>query len=191
MRALVVPCRAAAPGPVLKHTNASVEDYRLPQSRMGLERNVIVQPSSYGLDHRVLLRSSRASQGLAKGVAVIDPSTMPEELEVLRAQGVVGVRFNLVQAGATDESMLEEVARLVQPLGWHIQLRLAPADLIRLVDRLKSLPVPIVLDHFAHLNVDASLAGEVEATMTRMLRSTKRWSHGASAGRSARASQNR
>ena len=72
--------------------------------------------------------------------------------EVLRAHGVVGVRFNLVQAGATDESMLEHVARLIDPLGRHIQLHLVPADLIRLADRLMALPVPIVLDHFARLN---------------------------------------
>lgn len=164
-----------APGPVLTHTDASVEDYHLLQSRLRLERNVIVQPSSYGRDHRVLLRSLRAGKGLAKGVAVIDPSATPEELKVLRAHGVVGVRFNLVQAGATDESMLEHVARLVQPLGWHVQLHLAPADLIRLADRLMALPVPIVLDHFARLHVDASLADEVEATVTRMLRSTRVW----------------
>ncbi|MDP9877969.1 putative TIM-barrel fold metal-dependent hydrolase [Variovorax boronicumulans] len=164
-----------APGPVLTHTDASVEDYRLLQSRLGLERNVIVQPSSYGRDHRVLLRSLRASKGLARGVAVIDPSATPEELEVLRAHGVVGVRFNLVQAGATDESMLEDVARLVEPLSWHIQLHLAPADLIRLANRLIALPVPIVLDHFARLNVDALLAGEVKTTVSRMLRSNRVW----------------
>lgn len=164
-----------APGPVLTHADAAVEDYRLLQSRLRLERNVIVQPSSYGRDHRVLLRSLRASRGLAKGVAVIDPSATPEELEVLRAHGVVGVRFNLVQAGATDESMLEQVARLVQPLGWHIQLHLAPADLHRLADRLMALPVPIVLDHFARLHVDASQAEAVEATVSRMLRSSRVW----------------
>ena len=164
-----------AAGPVLKHADASMEDYRLLQSRLGLERNVIVQPSSYGRDHRVLLRSLRASKGLTKGVAVIDPSATREELEVLRAHGVVGVRFNLVQAGTTDESMLEDVARIVQPMGWHIQLHLPPADLIRLADRLMALPVPIVLDHFARANVDASLAGEVEATVSGMLRSNRVW----------------
>lgn len=164
-----------APGPVLTHADASVEDYRLLQSRLLLERNVIVQPSSYGRDHRVLLRGLRACKGLAKGVAVIDPFATPEELGVLRAHGVVGVRFNLVQAGATNESMLEDVARLVEPLGWHIQLHLAPSDLIRLADRLMALPVPIVLDHFARLNVDALLAGEVEATVSRMLRSNRVW----------------
>ena len=164
-----------APGPVLTHTNASVADYRLLQSRLRLTRNVMVQPSSYGRDHRVLLRSLRASNGLAKGVAVIDPSATPEELEVLQAHGVVGVRFNLVQTGATDEAMLEHVARLVQPLGWHIQLHLPPADLLRLADRLIALPVPIVLDHFARLNVEVSLANEVEATVSRMLSSTQVW----------------
>jgi len=164
-----------APGPVLTHADASVEDYRLLQRRLRLERNVIVQPSSYGRDHRVLLRSLRASKGLAKGVAVIDPFATPEELEVLRAHGVVGVRFNMVQAGATDETMLEDVARLIEPLGWHIQLHLAPADLLRLADRLMALPVTIVLDHFARLNVDASLADKVEASVSKMLSSTKVW----------------
>lgn len=164
-----------APGRVLKHSDASMDDYRLLQQRLGLERHVIVQPSSYGRDHRVLLRGLRASQGRARGVAVIDPSATAEELEVLRIHGVVGVRFNLVQAGATDESMLEDVARLIQPLGWHIQLHLAAADLVRLEERLLALPVPIVLDHFARVHADAPLAERVEATAWRLIRSGKVW----------------
>ncbi len=164
-----------APGRVLKHSDASMDDYRLLQERLGLERHVIVQPSGYGRDHRVLLGSLRASRGRAKGIAVIDPSATAEELEVLRANGVVGVRFNLVQAGATDESMLEDVARLIQPLGWHIQLHLPTADLARLEERLLALPVPIVLDHFARVHVDAPVANHAEATAWRLLRSGKVW----------------
>ncbi len=164
-----------APGPVPSHPDASVEDYRRLQRRLGLERSVIVQPSAYGRDHRVLLHSLRASPGLARGIAVIDPATTPDELEVLRAHGVAGVRFNGVQSGPTDETMLERVASLVEPLGWHVQVHLPPAALIRLADRLLALPVPVVIDHFARLNADASLAQAVEATVSRMLGSGKVW----------------
>lgn len=164
-----------APGRVLRHSDASMGDYRLLQARLGLARHVIVQPSSYGRDHRVLLQGLRASRGRARGIAVIDPSATAQELEVLRAHGVVGVRFNLVQAGATDDSMLEDVARLTQPLGWHIQLHLGTADLVRLADRLLALPVPIVLDHFARVHADASLADQAEATAWRLMRSGKAW----------------
>ncbi len=164
-----------APGPVLRHEDASLADYRLLQRRLRLRRHVIVQPSSYGTDNRVLVRGLVESRGAARGVAVVDPSVEAEELEALRACGVRGVRFNLVQSGATDESMLEQVARIIEPLGWHIQLHSPPGELIRLARRLTGLPVPVVLDHFARVRVDRSLADELGETVVRMLETGRTW----------------
>lgn len=164
-----------APGPVLQHGTASIDDYRALRRRLQVDRHVIVQPSSYGRDHRVLLRGLRASKGIAKGIAVIDPAVTSEELEVLRAHGVVGVRFNLVQAGATDESMLERVAAIIKPLGWHLQIHVSPLDLIGLANRLMSLPVPIVLDHYARVNVDPHSARDVKRTIMAMLGTERVW----------------
>lgn len=160
---------------VLKHGDATPQDYRALQRRLHLQRNVLVQPSSYGRDHRVLLAGLRALGPSARGVAVIDPSATRAELEELHAAGVVGVRFNLVQAGATHESMLEDVARLVQPFGWHIQVHAHPQDLLRLSQRLVALPVPVVIDHYARFHVEPEHAGAIAARMSWLLGSRRVW----------------
>jgi predicted TIM-barrel fold metal-dependent hydrolase len=167
-----LPFAAGAP---LVHADASIEDYRHLQRRLGLVRNVVVQPSSYGSDHRVLLAGLSALGPAARGIAVITPDVSDEELSVLHASGVAGARFNLVQQGATDESMLEAVARRIESMGWHIQLHLHAHDLLRLADRLAELPVPIVLDHFARVQADATLAGEVSNRVERLLETGRTW----------------
>lgn len=168
------PAMPFVPGAVLRPAEARAEQYLQLARQLRIQRSVLVQPSSYGRDHRVLLAGLRQLGSNARGVAVIDPLANPAELEGLRKHGVVGVRFNLVQAGATAD-MLEPVARLVQSLGWHIQLHAHSADLISLADRILALPVPVVIDHFARLHADPAMTSQVEHAVARMLNSGRVW----------------
>src|SRR3981189_2651987 len=54
------------PKAVLRPGDALVEDYRALQKRIGTSRNVIVQPSTYGIDNRLLVESI-AAFGQKKG----------------------------------------------------------------------------------------------------------------------------
>lgn len=164
-----------AAGPVLSHGDASVADYRLLQKRLGMERCVIVQPSSYGRQHQVLLAGLRALGCSARGIAVVDPQVTDQELADLDAQGVVGVRFNLVQRGTTDESMLEAVAQRIKPYGWHIQLHLLPEDFLRLADALSALEMDVVLDHFARIRTIPKLADQLETKVHQLLGTGRGW----------------
>jgi len=38
--------------------------------------------------------------------------------------GIRGIRFNLVQAGATTIEMIEPLSKRVNDLGWHIQIHM-------------------------------------------------------------------
>src|SRR5262245_17716466 len=60
---------AWAPEATLKPGEATVADYKLLQKRIGTTRNVIVQPSSYGIDNRLLLASIAQLGSGARGVA--------------------------------------------------------------------------------------------------------------------------
>lgn len=159
----------------LKHADASVADYRQLQQRLGLERCVIVQPSSYGGDHRVLVSGLRALGESARGVAVVTPDVGDDDLETLAAHGVVGARFNLVQRGVTNESMVAAVAAQAARLGWHLQFHLLPDDLLRLADELIALPVAVVLDHYGRAMTDPSLAAAVQTRLHQLLATGKVW----------------
>lgn len=160
---------------VLRHAEASVAHYRQLQQRLGTTRNVVVQPSSYGTDNRVLVSGLRAFGRSARGVAVIDPSCTPRELQLLDEAGVVGTRFNLVQAGATSVQMLEPVAEKVRSMGWHLQVHALGGDLVALADRLLALGVPLVVDHLARLHADREDPHRVEQAVLRLLDSGRAW----------------
>jgi predicted TIM-barrel fold metal-dependent hydrolase len=159
----------------ITHADASTGDYLLLQQRLGSERCVVVQPSSYGFDHRVLVAGLKVLGDCARGVAVIIPTVNEEELAELDAHGVVGARFNLVQHGATDESMLMAVAQRIRPLGWHLQMHLHVQDLLRLGDRLGNLGVDVVLDHFARVQTVPELAPAVEEKVRQLLDTGRAW----------------
>lgn len=159
----------------LFHETASVDDYLLLRKRLGLSRCVLVQPSSYGLDHTVLLSGLKRMGGSARGIAVVTPELDDQRLQMLNDHGVVGARFNLVQRGATQETMLEQVAERVKSYGWHLQLHVLGRDLLSLAERIGSLSVPVVLDHFARVATDPSLRDEVTRVVLSLMDTGRVW----------------
>jgi len=110
----------AAVDTTLRHGDASAEDYRALQRRLGTSRGVLVQPSTYGTDNRLHLA---ALQDLGierfRMVAVVEPGVADAELRRLHAAGVRGVRFNLTQPGPLALGDLEPMAWRLAELGWH------------------------------------------------------------------------
>ncbi|OWT63467.1 amidohydrolase family protein [Candidimonas nitroreducens] len=136
--------------------SATVEQYRAVQAGLGSDHCVIVQPSGYGVDNRCLVDALNQFHGAARGVAVIDETVSEAELSDLQRAGVRGIRFNLVQTGATSISMLEPLAARIAPLGWHVQVHCTPATLRQISGMLSALPVPVVLDHMGSVGADGA-----------------------------------
>ena len=141
----------ASPSATLRPPDASVDDYRQLQKRLGLTRNVVVQPSTYGTDNRLLVEAVTAFGATARGIAMLDATVGPAELERLHAAGIRGVRFGTRLPGGASMDDMEPVARRIAALGWHIQLVSEGEKIVELQDVLKRLPVPVVFDHMGHL----------------------------------------
>lgn len=127
--------------------DAGVDDYRALQKRLNLERVVIVQPSTYGLDNACQLAALKAFGENARAVVVVDTSISDAELDRLTRLGVRGARFHLFPGGAVPWEMLEEVAARVHNFGWHIQLHMNGRDFPLREAVLKRLPGTLVVDH--------------------------------------------
>lgn len=138
-------------GAVIKPPIAPVAGYRNLQVRLGLSRNIIVQPSSYGTDNHCTLEALAAFSSTARGIAVVDETVVDDELMRLHECGIRGVRFNQVQKGATTLSMLQPLAHRIANLNWHIQLHLELNEMLAVAPVLEALPVPVVFDHIARL----------------------------------------
>ncbi len=135
----------------LRPPDAHVEDYQLLQKRLGTTRVVVVQPSTYGTDNRCTLDAMARFGRDARGVAVVDTSVPDTELRRMADLGVRGIRFNLVQAGATTVDMMEPLSRRVADLGWHVQIHMKGEQIAGIEDLLLRLPSPIVLDHMGRI----------------------------------------
>ena len=102
----------------LRPADATVEDYRKLQKRLGIRRHVVVQPSTYGTDNRCLVDSLQAFGPEAQGIAVVDTSVTDAELETLNKAGVRGIRFIVSVPGSVPLDMLEPLsARVNGPAG--------------------------------------------------------------------------
>ena len=136
-----------APTALLEPPHGPLDDYRQVQERLGLERVVIVQPTSYGTDNRCTLSAMAKLGDSARGVVAVDTSVTDEKLEDLTGKGVRGIRFHMLPGGALPWDMLDEMAARTNAFGWHVQLQLDGRELPDRMALVKNLPGDLVIDH--------------------------------------------
>ncbi len=154
---------------------ASLAAYRRMLAALGIAHAVIVQPSVYGTDNRCTFDSVVAEGGGWRGVAVVDPTVSEQELERLHADGFRGVRVNVLFRGGLTLDALEQLARTIAPLGWHLQLLLDCRDLVELAPRLRQLPVQIVVDHMGHMPTSAGVEHRGFQILLQLVREGRCW----------------
>jgi len=163
------------PKATLKPADALVADYKLLQKRIGTSRNVVVTPSTYGTDNRVTLDAIAQIGPTARGVAVVDATVTDAELKRLNGLGIRGIRFNLVQAGATTAEMIEPLSRRVNDLGWHIQIHMKGEQIVGIEDLLLRVPSPIVFDHLGRLAQPNALNNPGFKTISKLIDKGRTW----------------
>jgi len=146
-----------------------VEDYRAFQKRIGTSRNVVVTPSTYGVDNRVTLDAVAAFGPQARAVVVVNDTLSDAELKHMHGQGARGIRFNFAPVGATTPEMIEPLSNGSTKLGWHIQINAPAAKIIEIMPILDRVQSPIVFDHLAHIpepeGINHPLCAQVRALM--------------------------
>jgi len=141
----------------------------------GIAHLVLVQPSVYGTDNFCLLEALRASGGRHRGVVVLDPATPGAELRNMHEVGVRGVRFNLVSADGNGLAGFERIARLIEPLGWHMQFHVTPEALWQILELRERTTAPFVLDHFGGITADHGERSEFAGVLQKLLVRSDCW----------------
>jgi 2-pyrone-4,6-dicarboxylate lactonase len=180
-------CHVFGPGDVFpyaperKYTPCDAPKEKLWELRdfLGFERNVIVQATCHGADTRALVDALLNSNGRARGVATVRQDVSDDELQLLNAAGVRGVRFNFVKrlVDTTPPDVLLKIANRIKPLGWHVVIYFEAADLPELYDFFTSLPTTVVVDHMGRPDVTQPVDGaQFERFMRLMLECRNFWS---------------
>lgn len=147
--------------------------------RLGMAHGVLVHPSAYGSDYRLVL-SALAARPQWRGVLVARADT-PLNLASLRAQGVRALRYsqrsgaaaNFVGSASLDD--LVAMAPALADAGLHAELWTDRQTLPAIADTLRSLPVPVVLDHMAGFDVNAGVEEPGFATLVQLLGEGQVW----------------
>ena len=154
-------------------------DYRAMLTALGLARAVLVQPSVYGSDNRVLLNALDAMQGAWRGVAVVEPDVSASALQEMHAAGVRGVRVNVVDVQSNKAVLplkqLRGLAERIAPLGWHMEFLLHVHEFPRLDQQLAGFPVDVVFGHLGYLPTHLGIGDAGFQALLRLLQAGRAW----------------
>jgi D-galactarolactone isomerase len=155
--------------------DASPDQYRSLQAELGLERLVVVQPTTYGLDNTCQLEAMSVFGSDARGIAVVDASTSNRLIGELHDAGMRGARFHMLPGGAVDWADLATVARRVEAFGWHIQLQMNGRELVERLDQLLDLPTALVVDHIGRFMPPVPTDHPAFEALRRLLAAGRTW----------------
>ena len=155
--------------------NATAADYLKLRHRLGLSRNIAVQPSNYGLDNSCILDAVKTFGPSSRGIAVVNADVTDAELRRLDAGGIRGVRFNFAPVSVTTPEMMKPLSKRFAALGWHIQYHALPEQTLAIADLLLDLDCPVVFDHYARIPATGGTEHPVFALVLRLLAQGKAW----------------
>jgi predicted TIM-barrel fold metal-dependent hydrolase len=142
--------------------DAPCEKYLAMLDALGFARGVLVQGSAHGRDNAAMLDALQRHPDRLRGVAVADGDTPPSELRRLAGLGVCGLRFNhffrggaLHYRGGVPLDAAHKLAPVMAELGWHLQLWIDVKDLPDTLPILRSLALPVVIDHMGRTDARA------------------------------------
>jgi predicted TIM-barrel fold metal-dependent hydrolase len=171
---------------------AALEAHERMKREVGLARTVLVQASGYGYDNRALLDALARLGAQGRAVAVVAPGASAGELEKLHRAGVRGVRLNLVTLASRHPGdraqLVGDYARILAPLGWHLQVFADGATLLALEPVLAEASVPVVIDHMGLPDAAAGLDQPGFQAVLRLLSRRHVWVKLAGADRITRSS---
>lgn len=146
---------------------------------LGIERAVLIQPSVYGADNRVMLKAMAEMGNRCRGVAVVEDSVSDAELENMHAAGVRGVRINVVDVaegkGVIPMAPLKRLAERIKPFGWHVEFLMHADEFPNLDTLFADFPVEIVLGHLGYMRTDKGLGAPGFQALRRLMRAGRCW----------------
>jgi len=145
--------------------DAPLEKYLAMLDTLGFARGALVQGSAHGRDNSAMLDALERRPDRLRGVAVADQNVPAAELRRFAACGVRALRFNhffrggqLHYRGGVPLSAAQALAPLMKDLGWHLQLWIDVKDLPDTIPVLKSIGLPVVIDHMGRTDARAGIA---------------------------------
>lgn len=165
-----------APGVMRFVPDAALADHARLRARLGVARNVIVQPSAYGTDNRLTLAATAEGGADSRAVVVVAPDTPEPALRRMARLGARGARLNLLSPGAAlGLEALAPLGAVLAGLSWHLQIFTSPEVIADQAKALRALPCPVVFDHLALLPPDGFAEHPAWEVVSGLLAAGRAW----------------
>jgi 2-pyrone-4,6-dicarboxylate lactonase len=139
------------PGAAYQMPSATWEAALRVHKALGIERGIIVQTTTYGADHAVVLDALAAMGPNYKACAnaLVFAERDDAYLAKLNDAGVGGARFSFrkeLGAVLSDSDYARAIAR-IKELGWYAKFQPEKDGIVANLDKIASLDVPVLIDH--------------------------------------------
>jgi predicted TIM-barrel fold metal-dependent hydrolase len=126
----------------------------------GFTHGLLVGAGPYGADNRCMLAAIAESGGRFKGIALVKSDAPDRALAALAAQGVVGIRMNLMGYGMRPliEPGADRLLARVKEMQWFLQIHCQQDELAEAAPILRKAGVRIMVDHFGRPDVKRGVA---------------------------------
>lgn len=161
------------PGAAYEMPSATWQVAQKLHATLGIERGVIVQATTYGADHQVVLDAlaglnaggPRRYMGCANAAVLVERDDA--YLQKLHDAGVRGARFTRGGLGISlSEAEQARALARAKELGWYVKVQPEPQGIAAQLALFESLDMPVLLDHMGR--ADPAL-GEACPSLARML----------------------
>ncbi len=159
------------PGAAYEMPTATPEALQRVHAALGLQRGIVVQTTTYGEDHTVVLDALAALGPGYKGCAnaLVFEAHGDAYLHKLHDAGVRGARFSFRQAlGAvlTRPAFERAVARL-RELGWYMKIQPEQSGILEALPWFEHITdIPVLIDHMGR--PDAGLGSEQDPNIRKL-----------------------
>ncbi|MCS2608624.1 amidohydrolase family protein [Halomonas dongshanensis] len=145
---IYLPGYSAQPGgPDIKEL-ATVEDYKIVQRRLSLDRVVVTQSNAYQFDNRAVLDAvAQMGQASARAIVAVRPDASEADIEEFHAQGARGARIMQLPGGAVGIDRLAEVEARIRAFGWHLMVQFNGREINDYLTTLKAIQTDYIIDH--------------------------------------------
>jgi predicted TIM-barrel fold metal-dependent hydrolase len=158
-------------------SDASIEQYIKALDDHGVQYGVLAGASIFGDYNDYQIDALRRYKRL-RGTVVIRPDTDRYILEMMKADGVVGVRFQWRNAPEIPDLTTAEYRRFLRriaDLDWHVHVHDDGPRLIKPIEVLEASGVKLVVDHFGRPLSEAGINCEGFQAVLRSVERGRTW----------------
>lgn len=142
---------------------------------LGIERGIIVQTTTYGADHQVVLDALAVAGPNYKACAnaLVFAEKDDAYLQKLHDAGVRGARFSFRQelGAVLSRTDYDRAIARIRELGWYVKIQPEKNGIVDSVRWYEDLKVPVLIDHMARPDPEA---GDRDPNLRMMVELLKR-----------------